>query len=66
MNSVIPCHRGGHICSWPACAADCDGRPGREASERITRFPGDGKITIETLPPIDKDNWVYRRFVGDK
>lgn len=26
--SVIPCYRGGHACSWPACAPDCDGRPG--------------------------------------
>ncbi len=27
VNSVIPCHRGAQ-CSWPACKADCDGRPG--------------------------------------
>ena len=26
--SVIPCYRGGHLCSWPACPQDCDGRPG--------------------------------------
>lgn len=26
--SVIPCHRSAK-CSWPACSADCDGRPGR-------------------------------------
>ncbi len=29
--SVIPCHRGGHICNWPACPQDCDGRPGADA-----------------------------------
>lgn len=23
---IIPCHRGGHHCSWPACPLDCDGR----------------------------------------
>lgn len=28
INSTIPCYRGGHKCSWPACSADCDGRPG--------------------------------------
>ena len=27
--SIIPCYRGGHNCSWPACSQDCDGRPGR-------------------------------------
>ena len=27
--SMIPCHRGGHHCSWPACSQDCDGRPAR-------------------------------------
>lgn len=31
---VIPCHRGGHECKWPACAQDCDGRPGRDAAEK--------------------------------
>lgn len=31
--SVIPCHRGGHNCLWPACAPDCDGRPGNPAPE---------------------------------
>ena len=30
--SVIPCYRGGHHCSWPACASDCDGRPGATAA----------------------------------
>lgn len=29
--SVIPCHRGGHNCNWPACPQDCDGRPGADA-----------------------------------
>jgi hypothetical protein len=29
--SVIPCHRGGHKCSWPACSPDCDGRPGHRS-----------------------------------
>ena len=29
--SVIPCHRGGHLCNWPACPEDCDGRPGADA-----------------------------------
>lgn len=24
--STIPCHRGGHACTWPACALNCDGR----------------------------------------
>ena len=27
--SIIPCYRGGHNCSWPACPQDCDGRLGR-------------------------------------
>lgn len=26
--SVVPCFRGVR-CNWPACAQDCDGRPGR-------------------------------------
>lgn len=25
---LIPCHRGGHNCSWPACPQECDGRRG--------------------------------------
>lgn len=25
----VPCHKGGHHCSWPACPADCDGRADR-------------------------------------
>ena len=29
--SVIPCHRGGHNCNWPACPQDCDGRPAADA-----------------------------------
>lgn len=29
--SVIPCHCGGHNCSWPVCPQDCDGRPGSRA-----------------------------------
>ena len=29
--SVIPCHRGGHACNWPACSQDCDGRPRADA-----------------------------------
>lgn len=29
--SVIPCHRGGHVCNWPICPQDCDGRPGADA-----------------------------------
>ncbi len=29
-NSTVPCYRGGHKCRWPACEADCDGRPGKE------------------------------------
>lgn len=32
--SVIPCYRGGHNCNWPACAQDCDGRPGADACIR--------------------------------
>jgi hypothetical protein len=32
INSVIPCYRGDK-CSWPACAQDCDGRPGAPAKE---------------------------------
>ncbi len=23
---IVPCHRGGHHCRWPACPLDCDGR----------------------------------------
>lgn len=33
--SVIPCHRGGHHCTWPACSLDCGGRPGREPDKCI-------------------------------
>lgn len=33
-SSVIPCERGPK-CSWPACAADCDGRPGRTLPREI-------------------------------
>lgn len=22
----VPCHKGGHQCSWPACSLDCTGR----------------------------------------
>ena len=29
LSDQVPCHRGGHACRWPACPADCDGRPGR-------------------------------------
>jgi hypothetical protein len=39
--NVMPCHRRGHLCNWPACQPrgvyalsppqDCDGRPGADA-----------------------------------
>ena len=29
--SVIPCHRGGHLCNWPIYLQDCDGRPEADA-----------------------------------
>lgn len=29
--TVIPCHRGGHSCNWPACLQDCDGRANADA-----------------------------------
>ena len=32
INSIIPCYRGDK-CSWPACAQDCDGRPGGPTKE---------------------------------
>lgn len=37
--SVIPCHRGGHHCAWPACALDCDGRPGAAIRDGIDDGP---------------------------
>jgi len=36
--SVIPCHRGGHICNWPACPQDCNGRPGADAYSADLEF----------------------------
>jgi hypothetical protein len=33
--SVIPCYRGGHHCTWPACSLGCDGRPGSEPDKAI-------------------------------
>lgn len=52
VNSTVPCYRGGHHCNWPACPADCDGRPGRE------RTAEDIPALIERLrnPPIGGDN----------
>jgi hypothetical protein len=35
--SVIPCHRGGHLCNWPACQQDCDGRPAAEPADLPTK-----------------------------
>jgi hypothetical protein len=43
INSTIPCYRGGHKCSWPACSADCDGRPGLPASDAVA---GDAKALL--------------------
>ena len=49
--SVIPCHRGGHICNWPACSKDCDGRPAA------------GGVSRETIEEI-KDR-KYECFMND-
>lgn len=38
MNSVIPCSRGGHHCTWPACSYDCPGRPGRGVNREEFKF----------------------------
>lgn len=35
MDSVIPCSKGGHHCSWPACPPTCAGRPGSEEMEEV-------------------------------
>jgi hypothetical protein len=37
INSVIPCSKGGHHCSFPACAQDCPERPGNVSPERRAR-----------------------------
>lgn len=34
---VIPCNRG-RECSWPACALDCEGRPGQSSSIPGTEY----------------------------
>ncbi len=43
MNSVIPCDKGAE-CSWPACADDCEGRPGR-----ICYWNGDRYVPPEEI-----------------
>lgn len=45
---IIPCHRGGHQCSWPACSLECDGRKPR------TR-PYAGKIDVGDLYTWEPD-----------
>lgn len=48
-NSVIPCHRGGHACAWPACPTDCDGRPGHFHQQLKCPGVGRDKDNISTL-----------------
>jgi hypothetical protein len=38
-SSVIPCHRGGHLCNWPACSPACDGRPGADRKDAAVGKP---------------------------
>lgn len=46
MNSVIPCQRGAR-CNWPACAANCNGRPGR--TPRPWDEGRDGRYTVALI-----------------
>lgn len=52
MNSVVPCEKGPQ-CSWPACSADCPGRPGMgvvrltaKASAYHRAKAGKGRVTL--------------------
>lgn len=56
--SVIPCHRGGNECKWPACAQDCDGRPGRDAAEKQwTQQQIDDHIFQDDDTDDEEDDW---------
>ena len=51
--SVIPCHRGGHLCNWPVCPEDCDGRPGADAySTALDRWEAENERLRAALTKI--------------
>jgi hypothetical protein len=61
INSTIPCYRGGHKCSWPACSADCDGRPGLPASDAVA---GDAKALGDIARKAGDE--AYKRWTGGR
>lgn len=59
MSSVIPCKRGDQ-CNWPACAADCDGRPGHENSPPGHVCAFDGELRCRNCDSTVDENgkWI--------
>ncbi len=55
--SIIPCHRGGHNCNWPACPQDCDGRPAADAYSAALDKLDDGQCA--DCPGDIDENWVW-------
>lgn len=58
--SVIPCHRGGHHCEWPACPLDCDGRHSeptdlKEARKRKER-EAYGQLVLQKFGEMERSN----------
>lgn len=56
MNSVIPCHRGGHHCNWPACPQECDGRSGADAYSPALDHWNVRRALYEAI--ADREVWV--------
>lgn len=48
---LIPCHRGGHHCRFPACPLDCDGRKIESAMWKVKNTTRAGvEIWVEKMP----------------
>lgn len=50
---IVPCYRGGHHCSWPACPTSCNGRkPAPMLPELFIETLVDLRRAIQVCPRI--------------